>query len=95
MAIYRTKYLQPKTIAIIKDDKKEMYSKGSITWLNMFANVQHALNGGEVAKCGAKVDGFDQETNTVYQYHGCFWQGCPESYNEDTINNVNNETVDD
>jgi len=39
MAIYRTKYLQPKTIAIIKDDKKESYSKGSIAWLNTVTGV--------------------------------------------------------
>jgi hypothetical protein len=95
MAIYRTKYLQPKTFAIIKEDKKEMYSKGSISWVNIFENVRHALNGGEVAICGAKVDGFNQETNTVYQYHGCFWHGCPNSYNEDTINNVNHEAMGD
>jgi hypothetical protein len=57
MAIYRTKYLQPKTIAIIKDDKKEMYSKGSISWLNKFENVRHALNGGELAICGANLTG--------------------------------------
>ena len=77
MDIYRSKYLQPKTIAVIKDDKKEMYSRGSIAWLNTFTNVQHALNGGEIDICGAKVDGFNPETNTVYQYHGCFWHGCP------------------
>jgi hypothetical protein len=29
--------------------------------------MQHALNGGEAAICRANVDGFDQETNTVYQ----------------------------
>jgi len=57
--------------------------------------VQHASNGGEITICGAKVDGFNRETNTVYQYHGCFWHGCPESYNEDTINNVNHETMGD
>jgi G:T-mismatch repair DNA endonuclease (very short patch repair protein) len=57
--------------------------------------VQHALNGAEIDICGAKLDGFNQETNTVYQYYGCFWHGCPECYNEDTINNVNDETMGD
>ena len=52
-----------------------MYSKGSITWLNTFASVQHALNGGEINICGAKFDGFNHKTNIVYQYHGCFWHG--------------------
>jgi hypothetical protein len=36
MAIYRSEYLQPETIAVVKDDKKEMYSKPSIAWLNTF-----------------------------------------------------------
>lgn len=31
MAIYRSKYLQGNTISIIKDTKKEAFSKGSIT----------------------------------------------------------------
>jgi hypothetical protein len=68
MAIYRSKYLQPKTIAVVKDDKKEMHSENFITWLDTLKNVQHALNGGEVTICGAKVDGFNTESNTVYQF---------------------------
>jgi hypothetical protein len=72
-----------------------MYSKGSITWLNTFTGVQQALNGGEVDICGATVDGFKYETNTVYQYHGFFWHGCPKCYNVDTINNVSHETMGD
>ena len=95
MTIYRSKYLQPKTIALINDNKKEMYSKNSPVWLNTFKNVQHFLNGGEISICGAKVDGFNQETNTVYQSHGCFWHGCRKCYNEDTINNINHETMGD
>jgi len=61
-----------------------MYSKSSIAWLNTFENLQHALNGGEVTICGAKV-GFNKESNTVYQFRGCFWHGCPECYKEDKL----------
>jgi hypothetical protein len=25
---------------------------------------------------GGEVDGYDQSTNTVYQFHGCYWHGC-------------------
>jgi len=87
--------VHPKIIGIIKDDKKEMYSKGSLAWLNNFTNMRHALNGGEISICATKFHGFDQEINTVYQYHGCFWHGCPKCYNEDTINNVNHESMGD
>jgi len=72
-----------------------MYSEGSIAWLNTFTNMPHALTGGKINVCGAKVEGFNPETNTVYQYHGCFWHGCPKCYNEETINNVNHESMGD
>lgn len=95
MVIYRSKYLPNNTIASIRENRKDQFSVGSITWLSQFPSVRHALNGGEVMICGSKVDGFDESTNTVYQYHGCFWHGCPKCFHETTINNVNHETMDD
>ncbi|KAE9523026.1 hypothetical protein AGLY_016657, partial [Aphis glycines] len=73
-------------------EKNEKYSKQSITWLQHFnnKNISHALNG------GAKVDGFDNKSKTVYQYHGCFWHGCTKCYKDrETINNINHETMED
>ena len=32
------------------------------------------------------VDGYDKETNTVYEYHGCLWHGCPICYDSEDIN---------
>ena len=74
MAIYRSKYIWNNTIAVVDEPIEEKYSKQSISWLNSLGNpnIKHALNGGEQIICGAKVDGFDEKTNTVYQYHGCF-----------------------
>ena len=44
--------------------------------------VQHAGNAGEyrVPAVGFFVDGYCQDTNTVYEFHGCFWHGCPQCY---------------
>ncbi|XP_072392265.1 uncharacterized protein [Diabrotica undecimpunctata] len=95
MAIYRSKYLQPNTIGVVKQDIKDTYSLASIKWLSQFPDVQHALNGGEVTICGAKVDDYDSSTNTVYQYHGCFWHGPPECFAPNTVNHINNETISD
>ncbi|XP_072384507.1 uncharacterized protein [Diabrotica undecimpunctata] len=95
MAIYRAKYLQPNTIGVVKQDLKDTYSEASIKWLSQFPDVQHALNGGEITICSAKVDGYDACTNTVYQYHGCFWHGHPECFAPNTINHVNNEAMSD
>ena len=32
-----------------------------------------------------KVDGFHWDTNTVYEYHGCYWHGCPVCFEQDQI----------
>ncbi|XP_065222349.1 uncharacterized protein LOC135846916 [Planococcus citri] len=97
MAIYRSRYLDPESIAIVLKEIRDQFSKVSIGWLESFNNdnIAHATNGGEVQICGAKVDGFDSTTNTVYQFHGCFWHGCPECFDDDTINHVTNERMTD
>ncbi|KAL4131304.1 hypothetical protein QTP88_008637 [Uroleucon formosanum] len=98
MAIYKSKYLISDTIAVLDKEKNENYSKQSITWLQHFnnKNISHALNGGEKIIAGAKVDGFDNKSKTVYQYNGCFWHGCTKCYKDrETINNINHETMED
>ena len=33
-----------------------------------------------------KADGYDKTTNTVYEFHGCYWHGCPKCHtNRDDI----------
>ena len=94
MTIYRSNYMPKKTIAIVPEyAKTDNFSKMSIMWLNYMsngANIQHALNGGEKALTIGdktyKVDGFCEETNTVYEFYGCFWHGCPNCYKPNIIN---------
>lgn len=33
-----------------------------------------------------KCDGYDPATNTVYEYLGKFWHGCPKTYDPDSLN---------
>ena len=96
MAIYRSKYMPAKTIGVVKDvTRGECYSKISIAWIDWIAQrynvkIQHALNGGEVTLKGiGKVDGFCEQTNTVYEFQGCFWHGCSSCYSDDSINTKN------
>lgn len=44
--------------------------------------IQHAANQGEyrIPHSRYTVDGYDAETNTVYEFEGCFWHGCPTCY---------------
>lgn len=50
--------------------------------------LQRATNGGEARielRDGTKVlvDGFDAEQGIVYEFHGCFFHGCPKCFNHD------------
>ncbi len=99
MAIFRSKYLIKDTIAVVnRESCTDTYSKDSICWLDLIMhkeniNIQHALSGGEKVISGHKVDGYCEKTNTVYQFHGCFWHGCTKCYDPNFINNKNKKTM--
>ena len=89
-------YMPSDSIAIQKDvTSGEKYSEKSINWLDWLSKkdgikTQHALTGGEHKIKGVgKVDGFCRESNTVYEFQGCFWHGCKKCFNRDTINSKN------
>ena len=46
--------------------------------------VRHVHNGGEVQVLTPSesyhVDGFDEKTNTVFEFYGCWYQGCPHRF---------------
>ena len=49
-------------------------------WLTYYAHlndvhVQHKFNRGQHSVCGRLVDGWIPSTQTVLQFHGCFWHG--------------------
>lgn len=77
MATYRSGHIQPDTIAMVPVHgyvNQTNFSADSIRWLDYIASkegivIQHALNGtGEVRISGISVDGFCEDTRTVYQY---------------------------
>ena len=101
MKIYRSNYMPKKTIAIVPEyAKTDNFSKMSIIWLYYMSNgfnIKHALNGGEkkltLGNKTYKVDGFCEETNTVYEFYGCFWHGCPNCYKPNIINSKNHKDM--
>ena len=91
MAVYRSKYMSQDRIGIIKDVPKNTSSKTWLQWLRWVSEtqnvyVQHAMNGGEhfIPTLGM-VDGFCKKTNTVYEFQGCFWHGCPRCYTKTAL----------
>ena len=63
MNVYRSKFMPPNTIGIIKDiAKTEAFSKISMAWLKWISDtqnvyIQHALNGGEHVISGVVIEG--------------------------------------
>ncbi len=52
------------------------YSIMAVKWLSWMEHseekqIQHARNGREMSICGFFVDGYEHETRTIYEFHGC------------------------
>jgi len=83
-AIYRHECPPENTIGIVNEVPSDNYSIKSTKWMKYLSmehrvNIKHACKGGEQGlrlKDGKilKVDGFCNENNTVYQFHGCYYQ---------------------
>ena len=82
MQVYRTKFLQKDTIALLPQHHqiKRKQSHEALQWLSYTAEkeeirIQHARNGGEKRVGNYYLDGYCEETHTAYEYQGCYWHG--------------------
>jgi len=42
--------------------------------------IRTVRNGGEIRLANHLVDGYNPTTQTVYEFHGCLWHGCPRCF---------------
>lgn len=63
--------------------KKYKNSQKSINWIKGIVekekkNIMHNENGGEyiIPNTRYRVDGYCPETNTIYEFYGCYYHGC-------------------
>lgn len=85
----RTHCLEEETIAVDPlwgwGGRKIKQSPAAFEWMEWEAKtshrpIRHAQNGGEFRPLPGHrytVDGYHEETRTVYEFDGCFWHGCP------------------
>ena len=80
--VYRTNFLKKDTIAIFNNDRqwKIKQSNVAVTWLSYISEkedlyIKHVRNGGEKRVEGYSLDRYCEETNTAYEFQGCFWHG--------------------
>ena len=98
--VFRRNFMIPKTIGLIPPlgYSNETTSHKAIIWLRYISItekkiIQHARNGHEKSFFEYKVDGWEDESMTVYEFHGCIYHGCPRCYNPDTFNPLKNELM--
>ena len=82
MQVYRTKFLEKDTIALLSQahQLKRKQSREALQWLSYTAekediHIQHGKNGGEKRVGNYYLDGYCEETHTAYEYQGCYWHG--------------------
>ena len=82
MQVYRTKFLQKDTIALLSQPRqlKRKQSHEAFQWLSYTTekediHIQHGKNGGEKRVGNYYLDGYCEETHTAYEYQGCYWHG--------------------
>jgi G:T-mismatch repair DNA endonuclease (very short patch repair protein) len=101
--VFQHEYLVKNTIGVIGSSGYKGHRNQStvgLLWLLLqerdHPGMQHAMSTrGEKVLLGCPVDGFHEATNTVFQFHGCFWHGCVTCYtNRWQLNHVNNESFD-
>ncbi|XP_071503405.1 uncharacterized protein [Diadema antillarum] len=102
--VFRTKFLKPNSIGLIPTHGyrwKDRHSLLALKWLEWISHqndvcINHARNGGEHRIGRFRVDGYDRTTNTIYEFLGDLWHGCPRCYpRRDVVLPGSDETVQD
>ncbi|XP_031330124.1 uncharacterized protein LOC116182909 [Photinus pyralis] len=87
--VFRRNFLKENTIGLIPKGgyrRADKQSRVAIQWLRWVEHsehvtIQHAGKAREFKTPeGVKVDGYCAETNTVYEFQGCYWHGCEECF---------------
>ena len=55
--------------------------------------IRHQVIGRDKRIGKLPVDGWCPETRTAYQFHGCFFHGCPKCYDQNETNSMNGKTM--
>ena len=104
LKVYRTNFLNESTIGQIPPQGYGGNINQSTIALLWLRDIEKELSflgntlcsklspSGEYNIMGNYVDGYCSETNTIYQFHGCFFHGCQNCYDGELMNYVLNET---
>ena len=96
--IFKRNVLKENTLAYIPKNFERISSKKALAWLDWIAYkeniyIRHARNKGEVKFGNFSVDGLCEALNVIYEFHGCFYHGCPKCFKAETFNSRLNCTM--
>ena len=82
-----------------RPQQAQPFGQMAVQWLNRESertglSIRHQANGREKRIGKLSVDGWCPETHTAYQFHGCYFHGCPKCHTDpEEINAVNGKTM--
>ena len=82
-----------------RPQKAQPFGQMAVQWLNRESertglSIRHQANGREKRIGKLSVDGWCPETHTAYQFHGCYFHGCPKCHADpEEINAVNGKSM--
>ena len=78
-----------------RPQQAQPFGQMAVQWLTCESertglNIRHQVNGREKRIGNLPVDGWCAQTRTAYQFHGCFWHGCPKCHADPEETNPKN-----
>ena len=79
----------------LRPQQAQPFGQMAVQWLTCESertglNIRHQVNGREKRIGNLPVDGWCAQTRTAYQFHGCFWHGCPKCHADPEETNPKN-----
>ncbi|GFG33651.1 hypothetical protein Cfor_01531 [Coptotermes formosanus] len=84
--VFRKRFLKPNTIGLIPSGGQQTDA----------CSIRHGRNGREYRLPELphlKVDGYCEETRTVYEFNGCYWHGCPRCQTLRDVPTIHEDTL--
>ena len=81
-----------------RPQEAQPYGQMAIQWLTRESertglSIRHQANGREKRIGKLPVDGWCAQTHTAYQFHGCYFHGCPKCHQPEETNKLNGKTM--
>ena len=78
-----------------RPQQAQPFGQMAVQWLTCESertglNIRHQVNGREKRIGNLPVDGWCAQMRTAYQFHGCFWHGCPKCHADPEETNPKN-----